>query len=54
LRGGRMTIEELKKRMEELITQGKQHEVSLHMINGAIEDIKYWMEKLNALSPQQE
>ena len=46
-----MTEDQIKKRMEELMTQGRQLETQIHMINGALEQCKWQlaeMEKQNA------
>ena len=39
--------EQIQKRIEELITQGKQLEVQLHMINGALEQCKWQLAELD-------
>lgn len=38
--------EQIQKRMDELMTQGKQLEVQLHMINGALEQCKWQLTQL--------
>jgi len=38
--------EQIQKRMEELMAQGKQMEVNLHMINGALEQCKWQLAEL--------
>jgi hypothetical protein len=48
-----MTIEQVKERIETLMTQGKQMESNLHMINGALQDCQFWLaelEKQNAVN----
>jgi hypothetical protein len=39
--------EAIQKRMEELMAQGKQLEVNLHMINGALEQCKWQLAELD-------
>jgi hypothetical protein len=41
-----MTIDKLKERIETLMTQGKQMESNLHMINGALQDCQFWLAEL--------
>jgi prefoldin subunit 5 len=41
-----MTIEQVKERIETLMTQGKQMESNLHMINGALQDCQFWLAEL--------
>ena len=38
--------EQIQKRMDELMAQGKQMEVNLHMINGALEQCKWQLAQL--------
>ena len=38
--------EAIQKRMDELMAQGKQLEVNLHMINGALEQCKWQLAEL--------
>lgn len=38
--------EQIQKRMDELMAQGKQLEVQLHMINGALEQCKWQLTQL--------
>ena len=38
-----MNKEAINKQIENLMTQGKQLEVQLHMINGALQDCQYWL-----------
>jgi len=38
--------EQIQKRMEELMAQGKQMEVNLHMINGALEQCRWQLAEL--------
>lgn len=39
--------EQIQKRMEELMAQGRQLEVQLHMINGALEQCKWQLAELD-------
>jgi dynactin complex subunit len=39
--------EAIQKRMDELMAQGKQLEVNLHMINGALEQCKWQLAELD-------
>jgi dynactin complex subunit len=51
-----MTEDQIKTRMEELMTQGRQLEMQIHMINGALEQCKWSLTKLenkNASEAQQ-
>ena len=41
-----MNKEAITKQIENLMTQGKQLEVQLHMINGALQDCNYWLAEL--------
>ena len=41
-----MNKEAINKQIETLMTQGKQLEVQLHMINGALQDCQYWLKEL--------
>ena len=41
-----MTEDQIKKRMEELMTQGRQLETQIHMINGALEQCKWSLTQL--------
>ncbi|CAB5212831.1 hypothetical protein UFOVP188_60 [uncultured Caudovirales phage] len=41
-----MNIEQVKERIETLMTQGKQMESNLHMINGALQDCQFWLAEL--------
>jgi len=38
--------EQIQKRMDELMSQGKQLEVQIHMINGALEQCKWQLTQL--------
>ena len=38
--------EQIQKRMDELMAQGKQLEVQIHMINGALEQCKWQLTQL--------
>jgi hypothetical protein len=38
--------EQIQKRMDELMAQGRQMEVQLHMINGALEQCKWQLAQL--------
>ena len=42
-----MNKEAINKQIENLMTQGKQLEVQLHMINGALQDCNYWLSELD-------
>jgi hypothetical protein len=42
-----MNKEAINKQIETLMTQGKQLEVQLHMINGALQDCNYWLAELD-------
>jgi chaperonin cofactor prefoldin len=47
-----MNKEAINKQIETLMTQGKQLETQLHMINGALQDCNFWLaelEKQNAV-----
>ena len=46
--------EEIKKRMDELMAQGKQLEVQIHMINGALEQCKWQLAQLENQDATQE
>ncbi len=46
--------EEIKKRMDELMAQGKQLEVQIHMINGALEQCKWQLAQLENQNAAQE
>jgi dynactin complex subunit len=46
--------EEIKKRMDELMAQGKQLEVQIHMINGALEQCKWQLTQLENQDAAQE
>jgi len=41
-----MTKEQITKRMEELMTQGRQLETQIHMINGALEQCRWQLAEL--------
>jgi len=41
-----MNKEAINKQIETLMTQGKQLEVQLHMINGALQDCQHWLAEL--------
>jgi len=41
-----MNKEAIQKQIETLMAQGKQMEVQLHMINGALQDCNYWLAEL--------
>ena len=43
-----MNKEAINKQIENLMTQGKQLEVQLHMINGALQDCQHWLKELEA------
>ena len=49
-----MNKEALNKQIETLMTQGKQLEVQLHMINGALQDCQYWLKELEKDDAPQE
>ena len=42
-----MNKEAINKHIETLMTQGKQLETQLHMINGALQDCNYWLAELD-------
>jgi hypothetical protein len=42
-----MNKEAITKQIETLMTQGKQLEVQLHMINGALQDCNHWLAELD-------
>ena len=46
--------EQIQKRMDELMAQGKQMEVNLHMINGALEQCKWQLSQLETQDAPQE
>jgi len=39
--------EQIQKRMDELMTQGKQLEMQIHMINGALEQCRWQLAELD-------
>ena len=49
-----MNKEAIQKQIETLMTQGKQLEVQLHMINGALQDCQYWLKELEKDDAPQE
>lgn len=49
-----MNKEAINKQIETLMTQGKQLEVQLHMINGALQDCQYWLKELEKDDAPQE
>lgn len=49
-----MNKEAITKQIETLMTQGKQLEVQLHMINGALQDCQYWLKELEKEDASQE
>ena len=49
-----MNKDALNKQIETLMTQGKQLEVQLHMINGALQDCQYWLKELEKQDAPQE
>jgi chaperonin cofactor prefoldin len=49
-----MNKEAINKQIETLMTQGKQLEVQLHMINGALQDCNYWLAELEKQDAPQE
>jgi len=46
--------EKIQKRMDELMAQGKQLEVQLHMINGALEQCKWQLAQLETQDAPEE
>jgi hypothetical protein len=42
-----MNKEAINKQIENLMSQGKQLEVQLHMINGALQDCNHWLVELD-------
>jgi len=46
--------EAIQKRMDELMAQGKQLEVQIHMINGALEQCKWQLSQLESKDAPQE
>ena len=46
--------EQIQKRMEELMTQGRQLETQIHMINGALEQCKWSLTQLESQDAHQE
>ena len=46
--------EAIQKRMDELMAQGKQLEVQIHMINGALEQCKWQLTQLESENAPQE
>ena len=46
--------EKIQKRMDELMAQGKQLEVQLHMINGALEQCKWQLTQLETQNAPEE
>jgi hypothetical protein len=46
--------EQIQKRMDELMAQGKQMEVNLHMINGALEQCKWQLAQLETQDAPEE
>jgi hypothetical protein len=49
-----MNKEAINKQIETLMAQGKQMEVQLHMINGALQDCNYWLAELEKKDAPQE
>jgi hypothetical protein len=49
-----MNKEAINKQIETLMAQGKQMEVQLHMINGALQDCNYWLSELEKKDAPQE
>jgi hypothetical protein len=49
-----MNKEAIQKQIETLMAQGKQMEVQLHMINGALQDCNYWLAELEKQNAPQE
>jgi chaperonin cofactor prefoldin len=49
-----MNKEAITKHIETLMTQGKQLEAQLHMINGALQDCNYWLAELEKQNAPQE
>ena len=49
-----MNKEAIQKQIETLMTQGKQLEVQLHMINGALQDCQHWLKELEKDDAPQE
>ena len=49
-----MNKEAIQKQIETLMTQGKQMEVQLHMINGALQDCNYWLAELEKQNASEE
>ena len=49
-----MTEDQIKKRMEELMIQGRQLETQIHMINGALEQCKWSLTELEKHNAPQE
>jgi hypothetical protein len=49
-----MNKEAIQKQIETLMAQGKQMEVQLHMINGALQDCNYWLAELEKQDAPQE
>ena len=46
--------EEITKRIEELMAQGRQLEVQIHMINGALEQCKWQLNQLESKDAPEE
>ena len=46
--------EQIQKRMDELMAQGRQMEVQLHMINGALEQCKWQLAQLETQDAPEE
>jgi CHASE3 domain sensor protein len=46
--------EQIQKRIEELMAQGKQMEVNLHMINGALQQCQWQLAELDKEVPKAE
>jgi len=49
-----MNKEAITKQIETLMSQGKQLEVQLHMINGALQDCNHWLAELEKQDAPQE
>ncbi|MFY8182592.1 MAG: hypothetical protein ACOVKL_00085 [Polynucleobacter sp.] len=49
-----MNKEAINKQIETLMTQGKQLEVQLHMINGALQDCQYWLAEMDKINASEE
>jgi hypothetical protein len=49
-----MTKDQIQARIDELMKIGKQAELTIHAVNGALQECNYWLEKLKEEEPKNE